>query len=219
MQLLFTVSSRSRDHAETSAHLKRAFRPSRPVEDWLCLRPFLSIEFSHTERLKLPRLRLRGLDRRTSHTIHGRIADMKLEVLSLALRLDCSSCVLTIFSNDSGWEKMLGGLGAGGGEQPDHLRHRVKARRNWASFRRTCFILCSIPSTSEPGARPRSPDQRPRRCRGRDQITRGARIPHRLRGNGVEEPGGLQKWAGAEGEIRICNSRHQHFWSWHPVNG
>jgi hypothetical protein len=30
------------------------------------------------------------------------------------------------FFDDSGWEKMLGGLGAGGGEQPDHLRHRVK---------------------------------------------------------------------------------------------
>src|SRR6266446_349833 len=28
-----------------------------------------------------------------------------------------------------------------------------------------------MPSTSEPGARPRSPDQRPRRCRGRDQIS------------------------------------------------
>ncbi|MGA8311515.1 MAG: hypothetical protein WB755_15900, partial [Terriglobales bacterium] len=60
--------------------------------------PFLSIEFGHTERLKLPRLRLRGLDRRTSHTIRGKIADMKLEVLSLVLRLDCLSCVLTVFS-------------------------------------------------------------------------------------------------------------------------
>lgn len=98
MQLLFTVSSRSRDHTETPEQPKSAFRPSRPVEDWLCLRPFLSIEFSHTERLKLPRLRLRGLDRRTSHTIRGKIADMKLEVLSLVLRLDCLSCVFTIFS-------------------------------------------------------------------------------------------------------------------------
>ena len=98
MQLLFTVLSRSRDHTETPEQLKSAFWPSHPVEDWLCLRPFLSIEFSHTERLKLPRLRLRGLDRRTSHTIRGKIADMKLEVLSLVLRLDCLSCVLTIFS-------------------------------------------------------------------------------------------------------------------------
>ena len=29
-----------------------------------------------------------------------------------------------------------------------------------------------MPSTSEPGARPRSPEQRPRRCVGRDQISR-----------------------------------------------
>jgi hypothetical protein len=53
--------------------------------------PFLSIEFSHTERLKLPGLRIRGLDRRTSHTIREKIADMKLEMLSLVLRLDCLS--------------------------------------------------------------------------------------------------------------------------------
>jgi hypothetical protein len=51
-----------------------------------------------SERLKLPRLRLRGLHRRTSHTIRRKIGDMKLEVLSLILRLDCLSCVLTIFS-------------------------------------------------------------------------------------------------------------------------
>ena len=51
---------------------------------------------------------------------------MKLEMLSLVLRLDCSSFVLTVFFDDSGWEKMLGGLGPGGGEQPDHLRYRVK---------------------------------------------------------------------------------------------
>jgi hypothetical protein len=47
---------------------------------------------------------------------------MKLEVLSLVLRPDCLSCAYDFF-DDSGWEKMLG---AGGGEQPDHLRHRVK---------------------------------------------------------------------------------------------
>ena len=52
---------------------------------------------------------------------------MKLEVLSLVLRFDCLSCAYGVF-DDSGWEKMLGGLGAGGGEQPDHLRHRVKNR-------------------------------------------------------------------------------------------
>jgi hypothetical protein len=98
MLLLLTVLSRSRDHTETLEELKTAFRPSRPVEDWLCLRPLLSTEFSHTERLKLPRLRLRSLDRRTSHTIRGKIADMKLEVLSLVLRLDCLSCVLTVSS-------------------------------------------------------------------------------------------------------------------------
>jgi len=77
MQLLFTVLSRSRDHTETPKQLKSAFRPSHPVEDWLCLRPFLSIEFSHTERLKLPKLHLRGLDRRTSHTIREKIAEIK----------------------------------------------------------------------------------------------------------------------------------------------
>ena len=60
--------------------------------------PFLSIESRHTERLKLPGLRLRGLDRRTSHTIREKIANMKLEMLSLVLRLDCLSCVLTVFS-------------------------------------------------------------------------------------------------------------------------
>ena len=115
MLLLLTVLSRSRDHTETLEELNTAFRPSRPVEDWLCLRPLLSTEFSHTERLKLPRLRLRSLDRRTSHTIRGKIADMKLEVLSLVLRFDCLSCAYGVF-DDSGWEKMLGGLGAGGGE-------------------------------------------------------------------------------------------------------
>ena len=98
MQLLFAVLSRSRDHTETPEHLESAFRPSRSVEDWLCLRPFLSIEFSYRERLELPRLRLRGLDRRTSHTIREKIADMKLEMLSLVLRLDCLSCVLTVVS-------------------------------------------------------------------------------------------------------------------------
>ena len=70
----------------------------RPVEDWLRLRPFLSIESSHTEGHKLPRLRLRALDRGTNSTIRERIADMKLEILSLVLRLDCLSCVLTILS-------------------------------------------------------------------------------------------------------------------------
>src|ERR1700681_3388143 len=50
---------------------------------------------------------------------------MKLEVLSLVLRFDCLSCAYGVF-DDSGWEKMLGGLGAGGSEQPDHLCHRVK---------------------------------------------------------------------------------------------
>jgi len=56
---------------------------------------------------------------------------MKLEVLSLVLRLDCLSCVLTVFFDDSGWEKMLGGLGAGGGEQPDHFASSVKNSANW----------------------------------------------------------------------------------------
>jgi hypothetical protein len=51
---------------------------------------------------------------------------MKLELLSLVSRLDCLSCVLTVFSTILVGKKMLGGLGAGGGEQPDHLRHRVK---------------------------------------------------------------------------------------------
>jgi hypothetical protein len=98
MQWLFTVLSRSGDHTETLEQLKSAFRPSRPVEDWLCLRFLLRTGLSHTERLKLPRLRLRGVDRRTSHAIRGKIADMKLELLSLVLRLDCLSCVLTVFS-------------------------------------------------------------------------------------------------------------------------
>src|SRR5713226_2469922 len=97
MQLLFTVLSRSRDHTETPEQLKSAFRPSRPVENWLCLRPFLSIEFSHTERLKLPRLRLRGRDRRTSHTIRGKIADVKLEVLSLVSSLTACLVCLRFF--------------------------------------------------------------------------------------------------------------------------
>ena len=97
MQLLFTVLSRRRDHTETPEQLKSAF-PAIALGRRFRLRPFLSIEFSHTERLTLPRLRLRGLDRRTSHTIRGKIADMKLEVLSLVLRLDCLSCVLTVFS-------------------------------------------------------------------------------------------------------------------------
>ena len=53
---------------------------------------------SECETLRLPRLRPRGLDRSTSDPIRGKIVDMKLEVFSLVLRLDCLSCVLTVFS-------------------------------------------------------------------------------------------------------------------------
>jgi hypothetical protein len=53
---------------------------------------------SNTEPLRLPRLCPRILDRGTCRHILGKIADMKLEVLSLAFRLDCLSCVLTTFS-------------------------------------------------------------------------------------------------------------------------
>jgi hypothetical protein len=98
MQLLFTVLSRSKDHTETSEQLKSAFRPSRPVEDWPCLRSFLSMEFSHTERLKLPRLPLRGLESRNKPHRPRENSHMKLEMLALVLRLDCLSCVLTVLS-------------------------------------------------------------------------------------------------------------------------
>jgi hypothetical protein len=57
-----------------------------------------SLAIANTENLGLPRLCLRGLDRRPSRPIRGKIADMKLEVLSLVLRLDCLSCVLTVIS-------------------------------------------------------------------------------------------------------------------------
>ena len=57
-----------------------------------------SLAIANTERLGLPRLCLCGLDRRPSRAIRGKIADMKLEVLSLVLRLDCLSCVLTVIS-------------------------------------------------------------------------------------------------------------------------
>ena len=75
-----------------------------------------SLAIANTEHLGLPRLCLRGLDRRPSRPIRGKIADMKLEVLSLVLRLDCLSCLLTVYFDDSGWEKMLGRLDTGGRE-------------------------------------------------------------------------------------------------------
>lgn len=56
------------------------------------------IQRNHAGHLQLLRLCLRGFDRGARHPIRGKIADMKLEVLSLLLRLDCLSCVLTVFS-------------------------------------------------------------------------------------------------------------------------
>jgi hypothetical protein len=56
------------------------------------------MEFSHTERLKLPRLRLRGLESRNKPHHPREDSHMKLEMLSLVLRLDCLSCVLTVLS-------------------------------------------------------------------------------------------------------------------------
>jgi hypothetical protein len=50
------------------------------------------------KRLKLPRLCLCGFDRGARPPIRGKIADMKLEMLSIVLRLDCLSCVLTVVS-------------------------------------------------------------------------------------------------------------------------
>jgi hypothetical protein len=50
------------------------------------------------------------------------------------------------FVDDSGWEKMLGGLGAGGGdEQPDHLRHRVRtAQLSFIPANLFCMVLYAI---------------------------------------------------------------------------
>ena len=59
-----------------------------------------SLAIANTENLGLPRLCLRGLNRPPPQPPYssGKIADMKLEVLSLVLRLDCLSCVLTVIS-------------------------------------------------------------------------------------------------------------------------
>jgi hypothetical protein len=83
------------------------------------------VQKGRAERLKLLRLRLPVLDRGTNSTIREKIADMKLEMLSLVLRLDSLSYVLAVFSTILLGED-AGRAGAGGGEQPDHLRHRVK---------------------------------------------------------------------------------------------
>jgi hypothetical protein len=49
------------------------------------------------------------------------------------------------FVDDSGWEKMLGGLGAGGGEQPDHLRHRVRtAQLGFIPANLFCIVLYAV---------------------------------------------------------------------------
>src|ERR1700674_869959 len=115
---------------------------------------------------------------------------------------------------------MLGGLGAGGGEQPDHLRHRVKDGATGLHSGEPVLYcaLCRQP---------------PNLAQGRDLLTSvpedvAAEIkyleshgyPHRLRGNWGEEPDSLQKWAGArKGKSGECNSRHQHFWSLQRVSG
>ena len=78
----------------------------------LRLRPFLTIESSHARRLKLLRLHLCVHDRRTNPTVREKIADM-------VLRLDCLSWVLRFFRRF--WLEEEAVLGAGAGEQPDHL--------------------------------------------------------------------------------------------------
>jgi hypothetical protein len=49
-------------------------------------------------RSKLPWLRLTSPDLGASLSFRVKIEDMRLEVLSLVWRLDCLSCVLTVFS-------------------------------------------------------------------------------------------------------------------------
>jgi hypothetical protein len=71
---------------------------------------------------------------------------MKLEVLSLVLRLDCLSCVLTVLSTILVGRRCWGGLGAGGGdEQPDHLRHRVRtAQLGFIPANLFCIVLYAV---------------------------------------------------------------------------
>ena len=85
---------------------------------------------------------------------------------------------------------------------PDHLHHRIKNGATGASFRRTCFALCFVPSTSEPGARPRSPEQRPRRCGGRDQNISRREKSRRATGYGAVRRNFSNRGpqAGADGE-------------------
>jgi hypothetical protein len=52
-------------------------------------------------------------------------------------------CAYGVF-DDSGWEKMLGRLGAGGGEQPDHLRHRFKNGATGFHSNLFCIVLYAV---------------------------------------------------------------------------
>lgn len=53
---------------------------------------------SFTGKLELPRLCLTSWISERGSLFRGKIEDMRLEVLSLVWRLDCLSCVLTVFS-------------------------------------------------------------------------------------------------------------------------
>src|SRR6185503_17933944 len=79
--------------------------PARSASEGLRTRPaevlVLAVGFpetTNTEGVRLRRLRHRSFETHTCKSIRGKITDMKLEMLSLVLRLDCLSCVLTIFS-------------------------------------------------------------------------------------------------------------------------
>jgi len=67
------------------------------VANWLVLAVAV-LAITNSEHFRLPRLRHRRREMNTSTSIRGKITDMKLEMLSLVLRLDCLSCVLTVFS-------------------------------------------------------------------------------------------------------------------------